>query len=754
MSTEKDRVKITEIAEKYTKRGKLQDAISEYQKLLTGDPHDVSVRNIISDLFLKLNEKDKAIEELHKIAGYYEERGLYSQSIAIYKKIHKLNPENLQSAIKLAGLYYNQGFLSEAKAEYLKVAESYKKDNLLKESISIYEKLLKLDRKDIKSTLSLAELYTKEGLVDQAVERYNDVAELMIRSNALKEAGEILNKAKELKKDHLRTLTNFITLLKRENKKKEAFNLITDILKKEKDNVRALTLMGNFHFDDKDFKKAEEVFSKIMSLRPKDVEARVKLGRINIYQDNLDKAFELYDPLVDTLIKKNKVEKAIGLLGLILSSKKAHLPTLEGLVSIYKSNNKKKNLEIVYRVLLEEYYKENLPKESLSVLKELIKICPEDKELKKEYDLLGGEPMLPEEAEEVKVPPEKEKEAEIAPEEKRRAEEEAAKKPEEEAKLKADEEARKKAEEEERIKTEAEAKKRAEQEAELKAEEEARRKTEEEAKLKADEEAKQKAEEEKKVEKPPEEEKEVKKPAAPSEEVHEMLEKNLSQANLYIEQGLIRNARRILENLRISFPHDLRIEERIEAISKTTTQVGEDEILKRLGQVSEKENELFKKESPSPEKEKEKDIKDKTPAESVQKSIKGMEEDIDEEDYESHFNLGFSFLEEGSIDKAIDEFKLASKDKNRSLECYNMISKCYQQKEDFKEAANWVEKALKLSEEGTDKFLALTYELALLYEKLEEMEKALTFYEDIKEWSSGYRDVKKKIKILKKSLRK
>ena len=738
MSTEKDRVKITEIAEKYTKRGKLQDAISEYQKLLTGDPHDVSVRNIISDLFLKLNEKDKAIEELHKIAGYYEERGLYSQSIAIYKKVHKLNPENLQSAIKLAGLYYNQGFLSEAKAEYLKVAESYKKDNLLKESISVYEKLLKLDRKDIKSTLSLAELYTKEGLVDQAVERYNDVVELKIRSNALKEAGEILNKAKELKNDHLRTLTNFIILLKRENKKKEAFNLITDILKKEKDNVRALTLMGNFHFDDKDFKNAEEVFSKIMSLRPKDVEARVKLGRINIYQDNLDKAFELYEPLVGTLIKKNKVEKAIGLFGLILSSKKVHLPTLEGLASIYKSNNKKKNLEIVYRVLLEEYYKKNLPKESLSVLKELIKICPEDKELKKEYDLLGGEPVLPEEAEEVKVLPEKEKEAEIAPEEKRKAEEEAAKKPEEEAKLKAEEEARKNAEEEERIKAEAEAKKRAEQEAKLKAEEEARRKTEE----------------EKKVEKAPEEEKEVKKPAAPSGEVNEMLEKNLSQANLYIEQGLIRNARRILENLRISFPYDLRIEERIEAISKTTTQVGEDEILRRLDQVSEKESELFKKESPSPEKEKEKDAIDKTPAESVQKSIKGMEEDIDEEDYESHFNLGFSFLEEGSIDKAIDEFKLASKDKNRSLECYNMISKCYQQKEDFKEAANWVEKALKLSEEGTDKFLALTYELALLYEKLEEMEKALIFYEDIKEWNSGYRDVKKKIKILKKSLRK
>jgi len=290
MSTERDRIKITELAEKYVKRGKLQDAISEYQKLFQGDAQDISVRNILIDLFIKLNRKDKAIEEFHKIAGFYEERGLFSQSIAIYKKINRLSPGDTQSAMKLAELYSNQGFLSEAKAEYLKIAEGLRKDNLIKESIVVYERLLKLDRKDVKARLTLAELYAKLGLVEEAVERFNDAAEFKIRSNALKEAGAILDRARALKRDHPRTLTNLIGLLKRENKKKEAFSLITDILKKEKDNVKALTLMGDFYFDDKEFKKAEEIFSKVVSLRPKDVEARVKLGQISIYQDNLDKA--------------------------------------------------------------------------------------------------------------------------------------------------------------------------------------------------------------------------------------------------------------------------------------------------------------------------------------------------------------------------------------------------------------------------------------------------------------------------------
>ena len=771
MSTERDRIKITELAEKYVKRGKIQNAISEYQKLLQGDAQDISVRNILIDLFIKLNRKDKAIEEFHKIAGFYEERGLFSQSIAIYKKINRLSPGDTQSAMKLAELYSNQGFLSEAKAEYLKIAEGLRKDNLIKESIVVYERLLKLDRKDVKARLTLAELYAKLGLVEEAIERFNDAAEFKIRNNALKEASTILDRARALKRDHPRTLTNLIGLLKRENKKKEAFSLITDILKKEKDNVKALTLMGDFYFDDKEFKKAEEIFSKVVSLRPKDVEARVKLGQISIYQDDLDKAFELYEPLVDILIKKKKIEKAIGLLGLILSSKKIHLPTLEGLAAIYKSNNKKKNLEIVYRVILEEYNKINLQKESLSILKELIELCPEDKELKNEYSLLSKEFGPAEEEEEIEVREEKRTAEEVEPmaaeEAKREAAEEASLKAEEEARRKA-EEAKLKAEEEEKKRIEEEAKRETAEEASLKAEEEVRRKAEEaklkaaeevkkkieeeakrkaeEVKLKAEEEVRRKAEEEKKAEK------KVEKPSEPLEGFDEMLENNMAQAELYIEQGLVRNARRILENLRIKYPNESRIEQRIKSLSDVSFQVKEEDILQRIEEVSEKESKLFKKKAPSPEEEKEREKRELSSADSISESAKGMEKNLLVKDYEQHFNLGFSFLEEGSIDRAIEEFKLASKDKNRSLECYNMISKCYQEKEDFQGAAKWVKKALEFTEEGTDKFLALTYELASIFEELEEMAKALALYEEINEWNSGYREVGKKVKVLKMNL--
>lgn len=945
MGTERERAKFLENAERSVKKGKLQEAIREYQKVLAVDPLDINVRNLLSDLYLRMNQKDRAIEEMYKIASHYEERGSYSQSMAVYKKINKLNPGNIESTMKLADLYYSQGFLSEAKSEYSKIAKGLMNNNRTKEAIFLYEKLLKLDKKDVQTRIALAELYTREGEVDKAVARYNDAAEFKIRSSSFKEAHEILKKAKDLEEDNSRTLSNFITLLKKENKNKEARKLIDGILKKNKDDVTALRLLGNLHFEEKDFEKAEAVFAQVISLRSKDVEARVKLGRIRIFQENLDEAFKLYKPLVETLIKKQKSEKAVGLLGLILSAKKVHTPTLEELASVYKSVGQKKNQEIVCRVLLEEYRKENKQREYVSTIGELVSLCPEDKELASQYSQLGEGAEIPEapmeaelaeeevqraeeermRAEEVKEKAEEEREhaveeakraegermraeaeakraaeeeAQRAAEEEvrkkveeeakraeegarrtegeaKRAEEAARKATEEEAKRKVEEEARKRAEgqaqraeeemkraEEQRMRAEEEARKaeeerrkaederkraeeevkkaeevrmrleeearkaeeeakraeeerkradeeriRAEEEAKRSAEEEAKRAAEEEARIKAEEEAQKAAEaERRKMEEALEaekitrvsteeikelediiEEKKAEERSESEEGTDESLEMNLAQAELYINQGLLRNAKRILENLRIQFPNEPRIEETLTSLGNLSSQVSADEILERVSEVSEKESELFDREGDSKDEteepedveEKEEKVEEKVEepvpevkepepgkipqekedveakAEKAEPSKKKEEvkKEVKKDDYMAHFQSGLFFLEKGQTDQAIEKLKLASKEESLREECFHSLSHCFRQKEEFLEAAKWLKKAQELTEEGTDQFLALSYELASLYEEADEAEKAVALYDEIKKYDPKYRDVKKKTKILKKSLK-
>ncbi len=808
------RGKTRELAEKYVKKGKLTDAISEYKKLLTGDTQEVNVRNIISSLYLKMNQKIRALEELAQVAGHYEERGLYSQAMAVYKKISKLNPKDIEAAMKLGDLYARQGFPSEAKTEYLKVGKDLMRDNQIKRAIFLYEKLKKIDKKDPEARLALADLYTRDGSTDQAVDELNEAAELKIRGNDLKHARELLNRAKRLKADHPRTLSNLVDLFKREDEKKEALSLIDDILKKDKDNVKALKQMGNLYFDDQKLEKAEEVFSKIISLRPKDVTATVKLGHINILQDNLDQAFELYEPMIDNFIQQQKFDKAIGLLGLIISSKKAHLPTLEGLASIYKSNNQAKNLEIVYRVILEEYHKKDVRKESLPVLSELVRLCPKDDEISDEYNRLvrkfgapeiekvaevpmeeakeagarlektleaespvgdEKEPLVPlEEAKreaeetlaepketgaslektvEIESPVAEEIEPDVPPEEPKEAEVPLSREGEAEEPLPEPKEAEISSGEEKEQELQLEKLREVEEPPQVEKEAEEMKipvseEKEPEVPLEVTKEAEVPLEVTKEAEVPPVEEKEAAEPSMGPKTMERLLERDketelslkekkeadgrldllegteqklemsLAQADLYVEQGLLRNARRILENLRISYPDDPRINQKLDTISKASPQAKVDEILQRVEKVSAEETKLFGKKA------------------------------------YFRFNLGIAFLEQGLLDEAIEEFKLASKDKSRTVECYTVISNCYRQKKDSQEAAKWLEKALKITKEGSDWFYALKYELASIYEELKEIEKAFTLYTEIKKWNSEYKDVDRKIKIIEKKLQK
>lgn len=705
MSSNKEKAKTIELAEKHVKKGKLREAIAEYNKLLDGSAQDIHIRNIIGDLYLKSNQKSKGAEEFLNIAKYYDERGLSSQSIAVYKKISKLKPGDTEIAEKLADLYYDQGFLNEAKVEYLKAAESLRKDNRTDEVISLFEKILKLDKEDVQIKLTLAELYAAKGLKDQAIKELNDVAELKIRNDDLKEAKELLNQAKKLERDDFRTLTNLINLLKKENKKKEALSLIDDILKKDGKNIQALKLLGNLYYEDRNLKKAQEIFSKLISLRSKDVESRVKLGRIHIHQGSLDQAFKLYGPLVDTLIRRQRTEKAIGLLGLILSTPKIHIPSVEKLAAIYKSKNQRKNLEVAYNLILEEYEKKNLKEKSFPFVEELAHLFPQNEVYGAEYKKLCKE--LGKE--------------EIAPA----------------------------------------------------------------------------------------------KPIPILDEEKEIIETNLSKAELYIEQGLIRNAKRILENLKLRYPEDPRIEEKLENLTEISPGVREEDIPDRVEKVTERESHLFGKDLVSEsskipsfvkdEQEEDKltaadifadtDIIPMVPQEFGEKkyyelnerivgeleAIKAMysqqlkgdttivekelsdivtefrrvvEEKVDKEAYDSRFNLGIAFMEQGLIEEAIEEFKLASVDKTRTVECYSVISDCYRQKENLKEALKWAEKALEVSPEGTHEFWALKFELASLNEGLKNKKKALDLYNEVKKWNAEFRDVVERVKKLEKDSQK
>jgi len=683
MIENKDREKIESLAKKHVKRGKINDAIAEYRKLLSGDEQDISIRAIIGDLFVKSGQKDKAVNEFHKIADFYEKRGLFSKAIAILKKASRLDPDNIKFSGKLADLYQDQGFASEAKSEYLKFAENLKKENKTKEAIQIYRKLLDMIPQDMDIRIDLAELYKKEGQIEQAADELNNVAEHKIKKDDLDAAQKILSNARKLNEDSPRTLINIVKIFKQKDKKEEALELINKILKKDEGNIEALNLLGNLYLDEKKYKEA-------------DVEASINLGRIFIQKGKLDEAYKVYEPLVDTLIRKSKEDKAVGLLGLILAEKKAHIPSLEKLASLFRTKAQKDNLEIVNQVILVEYKKLNLKEKMLIVLRELVDTFPENEGYYYEYKNLRKE--LGEVDDDI-------------------------------------------------------------------------------SKEKAD---------------------------LSVSEVKELINATLAKVNLYIEQGLIRNAKRILEDLRLRFPNETKINEKIEEIKDVSSKIRGDEITERIGRVTEKESQIVDKipdTSKVGEAQEDKissadvfaetDIIPIGPYESgereyfdlstiiseeaeainsiinyqirgdttiVEKALSdivsdfrnALEEKVDKDNYESHYNLGIAFLEQELFDEAIEECKLSARSKELVVDSYSIISLCHSKKKDFKEALDWIEKAMKLAENDSSQSLALKYEQGSLYEAMNKGQKALKAFQEVKKLNAEYRDVKTRIKTLEK----
>src|SRR5437867_4102777 len=120
-----DRAKTAQNAEKFVKAGRIPEAIAEYKKLAEDGLRDMNVINKLGDLCVRAGKNQDAIRYFLRIAEFYASDGFFLKAIAMYKKVSKLDPANMDCYEKLAGLYLKQGLTIEAKAQYLEVADHF-----------------------------------------------------------------------------------------------------------------------------------------------------------------------------------------------------------------------------------------------------------------------------------------------------------------------------------------------------------------------------------------------------------------------------------------------------------------------------------------------------------------------------------------------------------------------------------------------------------------------------------------------------
>ncbi len=703
-------------ADSLSKEGKKDRVFELYEKILSLSPSNIPLRSKVAETFLKQGLKSDAAKEYLFIAGIYDNKGDIEKSKEYYHKAIDIQPLNKDAVIGLSCLHEKAGetemaieLMKEAAVLFhesvdvlMRAAELSLSGNYIENSKSYLLRISEMEPKNAKARRLLGEIYLKEGRKENAWEEYLVVLEDMILQEKYSDAIKILESFREI--DPIETGRRLVALYKQ--------------LEEKAYIVEELTALGDLYYDRGLRDEALTCCNEAFELAPDNDYLRQRIAELKGgHEAKAPEVAEITGPVEaekpeEKLVSDHisiKAEKTVDEIfseadifaryGLLSEAQKL----LEGLrLRIPKSLDLHLRLKSVYQdfgdkesavtecLILSEIYKLNGDIEnSERVLREGVGIFPSDPRLAGRGfdDLLEAAPSIPEGIKQF-VPP-----------------------------------------------------------------------------------------------------------AAGEEISIEDYEEELSEADFYARQGLVQEALKILLKLQDLFPDNRDVAERLESLGvepgfsdtsgmpgtteehETVFELNEEEPAEALltgetpwGKEAHEEKSGEKEQIETPEGEPEKteyedlSLSDNEIAEAqempeptldndvleiFQEFKKGLEGQLEDEDSETHYNLGIAYKEMGLVDDAIKEFQTSKNDKKSFLQSSSMLAVCYMEKGLYSLAIDVLNKTLASIEKPNESYWSLKYDLAEANEKNNNLKEALDLYTEVYGWDARFRNVSEKVSLLK-----
>ena len=121
---------------------------------------------------------------------------------------------------------------------------------------------------------------------------------------------------------------------------------------------------------------------------------------------------------------------------------------------------------------------------------------------------------------------------------------------------------------------------------------------------------------------------------------------------------------------------------------------------------------------------------------------------LDQEELESHYDLGIGYKEMGMYNGAIKEFDIAAGNPQRRVDCLTLQAICYREKGDPAKAEDLLRRGLALDALTDDERICLSYELAFLFESTGGVDEAIGLYREVSRANPGFHDVSRRLSTL------
>ncbi|MFO8058065.1 MAG: tetratricopeptide repeat protein [bacterium] len=232
-------------AQTFIKRGKMDNAIKEYQNALEVDKKDVRVLQKLGELYSRKNQKKEAIDYLSKAAQYLYKDGFYSKAVALYSQILKVDEDQIDAVKSLGDCYMKLGLNAQAMAQFKKIASQYEKEGKLQEALDITQNMLDMDPRNHVLATKLAELYYKLGKKDEGYQSFMRALDQLHEDGHYEQYVKLREKLIKIDPENMENLKELAPVYTEHEQWEKAYAVLARICKNEPEELEYLSQLAN-----------------------------------------------------------------------------------------------------------------------------------------------------------------------------------------------------------------------------------------------------------------------------------------------------------------------------------------------------------------------------------------------------------------------------------------------------------------------------------------------------------------------------
>ncbi|MGH7362151.1 MAG: tetratricopeptide repeat protein [Candidatus Methylomirabilales bacterium] len=371
-----DKRKALQAALAFTQQGRLDKAIAEYQSVLKADPNDLSVLNTLGDLYARTGNRTEAINQYMRLGDAYRKDGVAAKATAVYKKVIKLDPHNLQAQTLCADLYAEQGLVGEAKQQLLLIAEQCSRSGDTKEALAVYQKVVTLDPGNVAAATKLSDMLARQGMGQDAYGQLARSAEQCLAAGQTAEAQKIFRRMLQMNPKAFDAHLGLGRLLAKTGSA-EALQELRAAASVAPDDAAQWAALGDGFREARDAKRAQEAYAKALRLDPERWEVHLGLGAMAADGGDVARATEEIRQAARPALKAGKGQEVVRLLDGLAAKTPGEVRYRVALVEVLKGLGNKAALADAYRGLGQALEKQGKRAEALEAYRSLHAMDPQ-----------------------------------------------------------------------------------------------------------------------------------------------------------------------------------------------------------------------------------------------------------------------------------------------------------------------------------------------------------------------------------------